>query len=84
MCCILGRHSTSAHYSKMARDEDDSDAASEGVAFVDTESSTTTKTSFSDTSTFSLQCMNALYYLCILCVFTMTGLFAAFLFYKIP
>jgi len=80
----LGRHSTSAHYSKMTRDEDDSDAASEGVAFVDTESFTTTKNSSSSISASSPQFMNALYYLFVLSVFTMTGLFGAFLFYKIP
>ena len=84
MYCTLGTHSTSARYSKIPMDGDDSDAASEGVAFVDTEPSAMTKTSSSDTSAFSPQCMNALYYLFVLSVFTMTGLFVAFLFYEIP
>ena len=92
------RRSDSARYSKLPltlredtptiRDDvltvcDDESEGSEGVAFVDTESSTMTKNSSSDTST-SPQSSNALYYLFVLCLFTITGLFCAFLFYKIP
>ena len=89
---LIGRRNDSARYSKLpltvhdnaltVRD-DESDAGSEGVAFVETESSYTAKNSSSDTLT-SPQSSNALYYLFVLCLFTITGLFCAFLFYKIP
>lgn len=84
MILISGNQSPVAHYSKMKLDECDSDEPSEGVAFMDTPSSPSMpKASSEDPSSVTPQCMNALYYLFVLTMFTFSGMFVAFLFYEI-
>ena len=81
---LVGRRVLIAHYSKMIMEDDNSDG--EEVIFMNTTSSSrppSQKTPMTLNPSQSSQHMNTMYYIYILQGFTVTGLFIAFLFYKI-